>query len=130
MRHLWLLLLTTPAAAQQAGWGNVGEAQEKAFSWTDPLWPSFWMAWTPVTLAFFVALFTAMGIITFIEIRKPGTSERDGALGLTTTRGDRLFLSLLGSAYIFLGWLGFFGMPLWIPLGLAVLWGVFCFLRV
>ena len=27
-------------------------------------------------------------------------------LGLDTTRGDRLFITLLGSAFIFLGWLG------------------------
>ena len=89
-----------------------------------------WMAWTWPTALFFVGLFIAMGIITVIEIRKPGTSERKGALGLTTTRGDRLFLSLLGSSYIFLMWLGLFGTPLWIPLGLALAWGVFCFMKV
>lgn len=89
-----------------------------------------WMAWTWPTGLFFIGLFTAMGIITFIEIRYPGTSERDGILGLTTTRGDRLFLSLLGSAYIFLAWMFFFGMPLWGPLVLALCWGVFCFLKV
>lgn len=89
-----------------------------------------WMAWTWPTALFFVALFTAMGIITVIEIRKPGTSERKGALGLTTTRGDRLFLSLLGSSYIFLLWLGLFGTPLWIPLGLSLAWGLFCFAKV
>lgn len=89
-----------------------------------------WMAWTWPTAIFFIGLFTAMAIITIIEIRKPGTSERNGVLGLTTTRGDRLFLSLLGSAYIFLAWLGFFGAPLWIPLGLAIVWGIFCFLKV
>lgn len=61
-----------------------------------------WMAWTWPTALFFIGLFVAMGIITIIEIRKPGTSTRHGVLGLTTTRGDRLFLSLLGSAYIFL----------------------------
>ena len=65
-----------------------------------------WMAWTWPTALFFIGLFVAMGIITIIEIRKPGTSTRHGVLGLTTTRGDRLFLSLLGSAYIFLIWLG------------------------
>ncbi|MEL6838061.1 MAG: DUF2160 family membrane protein [Pseudomonadota bacterium] len=89
-----------------------------------------WMAWTWPTAAFFVALFAAMGVITFIEIRWPGTSERKGVLGLTTTRGDRLFLGLLGSAYIFLIWLGLFGTPLWVPLGLATLWLIFCFWKV
>ena len=130
LRTFAVTLLALPAHAQQAGWGNVGKQEEKPFSWTSPLWPEFWMAWTPITFALFVGLFTAMGIITFIEIRRPGTSERKGALGLTTTRGDRLFLSLLGSAYIFLAWLGLIGMPLWFPLGLALAWGVFCFLKV
>ena len=89
-----------------------------------------WMAWTWPTALFFIGLFVAMGIITIIEIRKPGTSARHGALGLTTTRGDRLFLSLLGSAYIFLICLGLIGEPLWIPLGLAIAWGIFCFKKV
>ncbi|MFQ1699482.1 DUF2160 domain-containing protein [Loktanella agnita] len=89
-----------------------------------------WMAWTWPTALFFIALFVAMGVITFIEIRWPGTSERKGVLRLTTTRGDRLFLGLLGASYIFLAWLGFFGMPLWVPLVLAVLWICFCFWKV
>jgi predicted small integral membrane protein len=33
-------------------------------------------------------------------------------LGLDTTRGDRLFISLLGSAYIHLAWLAFTSAPL------------------
>jgi len=89
-----------------------------------------WMAWTWPTALFFIGLFTAMGVITFIEIRYPGTSERRGVLGLTTTRGDRLFLSLLGAAYIFLAWLFFFGMPLWGPLVISIAWGFFCFWKV
>ena len=89
-----------------------------------------WMAWTWPTGLFFIGLFTAMAIITVIEIKKPGTSERKGALGLTTTRGDRLFLSLLGAAYIFLAWLGLMGEPLWWPLAISVGWGVFCFWKV
>lgn len=89
-----------------------------------------WMAWTWPTALLFIGIFTAMGIITFIEIKKPGTSERHGILRITTTRGDRLFLSLLGSAYIFLFWLAVFGLPLWVPLGLALAWGIFCFLKV
>jgi len=89
-----------------------------------------WMAWTWPTALFFIGLFTAMGVITFIEIRYPGTSERRGVLGLTTTRGDRLFLSLLGAAYIFLAWLFFFGMPVWGPLTISIAWGFFCFWKV
>jgi len=63
-------------------------------------------------------------------MRWPGGSERQGVLGLTTTRGDRLFIGLLGSAYIFLAWLGLIGTPIWIPAGLAALWIGFAFWRI
>ena len=36
---------------------------------------------------------------------------RRGIFGLDTTRGDRLFITLLGSAFIFLAWLGIMGTP-------------------
>jgi predicted small integral membrane protein len=118
------------AQAQQAGWGNVGKKEETGFSWTAPLWPDFWMAWTPATFAVFCGIFAAMAVLTVIEIRRPGGAERNGVLGLTTTRGDRLFLSLLGTVYIFLAWLAFMGEPVWGALALSVLWGLFCFWKV
>ena len=125
------ILMASIAQAQSDGWGSVGTAPApKGFSWTDPLWPDFWMAWTPATLAVFVGIFSAMAVLILLEIRHPGGNERRGVLGLTTTRGDRLFLSLLGTAYVFLAWLGLFGLPLWAPLGIAVAWGVFCFWKV
>jgi len=40
-------------------------------------------------------------------------APRRGALGIETTPGDRLFISLLGSAFIHLAWLGLVGEPLW-----------------
>ena len=89
-----------------------------------------WMAWTWPTALVFIGIFSAMGVITLMEIRWAGGAERKGILGLTTTRGDRLFITLLGSVYIFLAWLGLMGMPLWTPLGLAILWGCFCFWKV
>ena len=89
-----------------------------------------WMAWTWPTALVFIGIFSAMGIITILEIRRPGGDERKGVLGLVTTRGDRLFISLLGTVYIFLAWLGLMGMPLWVPLGLSIAWGVFCFWKV
>jgi predicted small integral membrane protein len=126
-----LVALTVASSAAAQGWGNVAKKElEEGFSWTDPLWPSFWMAWTPATFLLFCGLFTAMGILTFIEIRRPGGNERRGVLGLTTTRGDRLFISLLGTSYIFLTWLGIVGQPLWWPLGISVGWAVFCFRKV
>jgi len=89
-----------------------------------------WMAWTWPTALFFVGIFGAIGLMAILEVRNPGGNERDGVFGLTTTRGDRLFISLLGSAWIFLAWLGLFGTPLWFPLAIAILWTGFCFWKV
>lgn len=130
-----LLLITpllVPQLALAQGWGNVAKKDEDAgFSWTQPLWPDFWMAWTPATFALFCGIFGAIAVIGLMEgWRFPDGIERKGVLGLTTTLGDRLFISLLGTAYIFLAWLGFVGQPLWWPLGLAILWGGFCFWKV
>ncbi|MBY8974954.1 DUF2160 domain-containing protein [Rhodobacteraceae bacterium NNCM2] len=118
------------AAAQTAGWGSVAKPEEKGFSWTDPIAPGFWMAWTNATAAFFIFVFGAVLLMGVREYFRPGGHPRRGVLGLETTRGDRLFISLLGSAFIFLGWLGLVGTPLWGALALMVLWSVFVFARV
>ncbi|MCE8539732.1 DUF2160 domain-containing protein [Ruegeria pomeroyi] len=89
-----------------------------------------WMAWTWPTALLFIGIFSAIGVLVVLEIRHPGGDARKGVLGLTTTRGDRLFISLLGSSYIFLAWLGLMGPPLWVPLGLALAWSTFCFWKV
>ena len=89
-----------------------------------------WMAWTWPTALVFIGIFSAIIILTIIEIKRPGGDERMGVLRIVTTRGDRLFLSILGTVYIFLAWLGFIGMPLWIPLFLGICWFDFCFLKV
>jgi predicted small integral membrane protein len=134
MRPLLLLaalLAPTAARAQDAGWGNLNkEAAAKGFSWTQPLFNGFWMAWTPATLAFFVFIFASIALMGALEWRAPGGAPRHGILGLDTTRGDRLFLALLGAAYVSLAWLAFFSPPLWIPLGIAIAWTAFCFWKV
>ncbi len=89
-----------------------------------------WMAWTWPTALVFIGIFSAMAVLTVLEVRTPGGDVRRGALGLTTTRGDRLFIALLGTVYIFLAWLGLIGMPLWGPLALSILWGLFSFWKV
>ncbi len=89
-----------------------------------------WMAWTLPTALVFVGIFSAMAVLIMVEIKYPGGQERKGVLGLTTTRGDRLFISLLGSSYIFLAWLGFVGTPLWWPLVISVVASILCFWKV
>ena len=46
--------------------------------------------------------------MTVLAARRPEV-DRIGILGLPTTRGDRLFLTLLGAAFIHLLWVGFAG---------------------
>jgi predicted small integral membrane protein len=88
------------------------------------------MAWTPATLVFFGLVFLLIALMGALEWWRPGGAERDGVLGLTTTRGDRLFISLLGTAYVLLGWLFFMGEPIWGAVGLAALWFAFVFWKV
>jgi len=72
-----------------------------------------WMAWTGPTAAFFLAVALALAGMVVWELKRPGGAPRRGVLGIVTTRGDRLFISLLGSAYIHLAWLGLVGPNLW-----------------
>jgi len=48
-------------------------------------------------------------------------------LRIPTTRGDRLFISLLGSAFIHLAWLGLVGPDLWWASGLSLLYAALVF---
>ena len=63
----------------------------------------------------------------YLGKKKPGGSPRKGILGLDTTRGDRLFISLLSSAYIHLGWLGLIGPMLWIATIISFIFAIFVF---
>lgn len=67
-----------------------------------------WMAWTWPTAIFFMVIAALLIIFTILAIRFPET-PRVGILRIETTRGDRLFITLLGSAFINLAWLGWVG---------------------
>lgn len=71
-----------------------------------------WMAWTWQTGAFFTTILALLVAMTVWEFRSPGGGPRRGILTLNTTRGDRLFISLLSAAFIHLAWLFFAGTPL------------------
>lgn len=86
-----------------------------------------WMAWTIPTAAFFLAIFALIAAMGAWERVRPGGAPRVGVLGFETTRGDRLFLSLLSAAFINLAWLGLTDLSLWWSLGLSVLWAVAVF---
>jgi len=71
-----------------------------------------WMAWTWQTGLFFAGIAALLALMTLWQMASPSV-ERVGVLRIATTRGDRLFISLLGAAYIHLAWLGLVGPQLW-----------------
>ncbi len=84
---------------------------EDGIAWTDPMIPGGWMAWTFPTALFFWCIASILALFTILAIRFPETPRR-GILRIETTRGDRLFITLLGSAFIHLATLGFLGPDL------------------
>jgi len=85
-----------------------------------------WMAWSVPTAIFFVAIFailTVMSVLAFVVPSRP----RVGMLGFPTQRGDRLFVSLLGTAFIHLGWLAVTDASLWYALGLSLVFAALTF---
>lgn len=77
-----------------------------------------WMAWTTPVAIFFIAIATMLVVMAVLEVVWP-TVERKGFLPIATTRGDRLFMGLLGSAYIHLVWLGLTDVNLWFATALS-----------
>lgn len=67
-----------------------------------------WMAWTVPTAIFFVMLSLTLGVMTWLAVAYP-EAERIGILRIPTTRGDRLFISLVLAAVIHLLWIAFAG---------------------
>lgn len=79
-----------------------------------------WMAWTVPTALFFGAIATLLLAMTAWQVLSPSV-ERRGMMPMPTTRGDRLFIGLLGSACIHLAWIGLTGLPLWWALAISLL---------
>jgi len=58
-----------------------------------------WMAWTLPVAIFFCSIVLMLAGMTVWELKSPTTLRR-GWLPMETTRGDRLFIGLLGAAYV------------------------------
>jgi predicted small integral membrane protein len=86
-----------------------------------------WMAWTKPTIIFFTTILCFLIALTVWEIRVPGGAPRDSILGFETTRGDRLFMSLLGSAYIHIIWIAVTSLSIWGAFALAILFAICVF---
>jgi predicted small integral membrane protein len=85
-----------------------------------------WMAWTWEGALFFCLIGLALLTLTLLAIFRP-QPPRMGILGFPTQRGDRFFVSLIGSAFIFILWIRFGGGALWYPLGISALFGAATF---
>lgn len=79
------------------------------------------MAWTMPVAIFFAAIAALLLVLTLWQFASP-TVERKGLLPMTTTRGDRVFVGLLGGAWIHLAWLALVAFPLWWASIVALLW--------
>ncbi|MBK0400233.1 DUF2160 domain-containing protein [Limibaculum sp. M0105] len=84
------------------------------------------MAWTWAGATFFGVIACLLVAMTVWQALRP-QPPRIGVLGIETTPGDRLFISLLGSAFINLAWLGLAGPPLWSALALSLVYAAAVF---
>ncbi len=89
-----------------------------------------WMAWTQPTAIFFAVIAALLITMSIWEFFSPGGAPRVGILRFETTRGDRLFVSLLGSAFICMAWLALVGLNLWWGLGACLVYALLVFLFV
>jgi predicted small integral membrane protein len=80
-----------------------------------------WMSWTGPTAWFFCGIAALLVCMTAWQLASPSVPRR-GLLPLTTTRGDRLFIGLLGAAFIHLAWIGLASGSLWYGSAIAVVW--------
>ncbi|RMQ46692.1 putative integral membrane protein [Pseudomonas cichorii] len=80
-----------------------------------------WMAWTSLTAGFFGVIAVLLIGMTVWELSSPCV-ERRGFLPIVTSRGDRLFIGLLASAYLHLLVIGVTDWSIWIASLVSLLW--------
>ena len=98
--------------------------KDGAVDWFAPLIRGGWMAWSFPGALFFLTIALLLSLMAVWEYASPGGNPRIGILRFETTRGDRLFISLLGSAFIHLAWLGLSGANLWWALALSLVYAI------
>jgi predicted small integral membrane protein len=79
------------------------------------------MVWTLPTAGFFSAIALILAGMTVWQYVSPSV-ERKGFLPIVTTRGDRLFIGLLTSAFLHLGIIGFTGFHVLVATAMSVIW--------
>lgn len=74
-----------------------------------------WMYWTVPTLLFVGFILLMLIVLSIWDAKDPGWA-RQGLLPIETTRGDRVFMSILTAGILFCLWLYF--------IGTTAIWGV------
>ena len=80
-----------------------------------------WMSWITPTAAFFIVIGLLLVGMTTWELRSPSILRR-GFLPIATTRGDRLLICLLGSAYLLWLVIGATDWSIWVASALSLVW--------
>ncbi len=80
-----------------------------------------WMAWTLPTAIFFVVVITLIVANTIIDLKRP-IPDRKGFLPLVTDRGDRMYIGIIGCAFIVLIWMALTNVTLLGALGISLVW--------
>ena len=79
-----------------------------------------WMLWTLPTACFFGAIALMLVAMTIWQIISPTTERRGWIIPMRTTRGDRLFIGLLASAYVCAFWVALVPLGMWWMAGISI----------
>lgn len=78
-----------------------------------------WMRWTLPSACFFGSIVAMLIFLSFYDMRSPGY-PRKGFLPIKTTRGDRVFMSLLALGSTVFIWLAIVpSLSLWWAMGIS-----------
>jgi predicted small integral membrane protein len=124
--HLPILMLVALMLGALVALWTLAPRGDNGIDATAPMIPGGWMAWTFATALFFWVIAALLLTFTVLAINFPERPRR-GILRIDTTRGDRLFISLLGSAFLCAAWLATFGAPLWGALLLCLVYAAAVF---
>lgn len=125
----WRRLAVCVAVVLLAALGLLGwltPVKDGAKAWTAPMADGGWMAWTFPVALFFWCIACLLSTFTLLALRAQPKPKR-GILRIDTTAGDRLFISLLGSAFLCLAFLFFAGPPVWWALPICLVYALAVF---
>lgn len=80
-----------------------------------------WMLWVEPTAIFFSLVAVMLIGMTVWELVQPTVERKGLLLPMPTTRGDRLFIGLMASAYLNAGWLGWVHLSQWWAVAISAL---------